>query len=263
MKLTCHHPILIWEDPDNHKGAIQVPCGKCLACRRKRSLDWTTRCVFESRTCGSDNCCFVTLTYACAPDNGLVKSHLQSYLKRIRSRFAPRRIRFFACGEYGSIGKRPHYHLILFGVSKDDMLSHDDAWPYGFVSIGYATEQSIAYTCGYCNKLEQWPDGATPCFRLMSRKPGLGLQYFLSNRDDIIRLYHVLPRYLDDKLYQDDDLRLAHKEFRRSYFLKKYHEDIKCARELGYPNVLSYQRQFRWQLEQDFRSYLSLRRGLL
>lgn len=262
MKLTCHHPILIWEDADNHKGAIQVPCGKCLACRRKRALDWTTRCVFESRTFGADNCCFVTLTYAVAPD-GLVKSHLQAYLKRIRARFTGRRIRFFACGEYGSIGRRPHYHLILFGVSRDDMLPHDSAWPFGFVSLGYATEQSIAYTCGYCNKLEKWPEGKTPCFRLMSRKPGLGLEYFLSNKSEIVRLYDLLPRYLDDRLYVDDDAREAHKDFRRSYLERQYHADIKKARELGYANVLSYHRQMCWQAEQDFKAYLSLRNGVL
>lgn len=262
MKLSCTNPRLIFADKENHVNAIQVPCGKCHACLRKRSLDWTTRCVFESRSYGADNCCFVTLTYNpdSLPKDGLCKRHLQNWLKVLRGYLYPAKLRFYACGEYGTHGKRPHYHVILFGVSKDTMdfmvLSKNAFWRFGFVSVGFATERSIAYTAGYCNKSYSWPKGKTPIFRVMSRRPGLGLRYFEENRDEIMRTTSVLPRYLDNKLFVDGSVeQLAHKQSRSSFLDRQFKADSDQAFIEG-KNVYRYRREQNWQRELDFRSWL-------
>ena len=69
---------------------------------------------------------FVTLTYnndnlpynenAILPT--LRKKDLQMFFKRLRSRID--KIKYFACGEYGDVTQRPHYHMILCGVGLSD-----------------------------------------------------------------------------------------------------------------------------------------------
>ena len=73
--------------------------------------------------------CFLTLTYdddnlpwVYHEDNDLwiptlVKSHLQKWIASVRYhvKWNTSPIRYFAAGEYGSKGGRPHYHVILFG----------------------------------------------------------------------------------------------------------------------------------------------------
>ena len=78
---------------------------------------------------------FVTLTYNdenCPRDYQLNKVDYQLYLKRLRqnlarSRAPARKIKYYCVGEYGEIGSehdyyntgfgRPHYHLIISGLS--------------------------------------------------------------------------------------------------------------------------------------------------
>lgn len=128
-----------------------LPCGNCLSCRLDRARDWTVRALLESKY--HDDNWFVTLTYnddhLCynqveipvldyVSDNiahynyvlsdeftgksTLVKKHLADFLKRLRKNYEfDNHISFLACGEYGSITQRPHYHLCLFGLKLDDL----------------------------------------------------------------------------------------------------------------------------------------------
>ncbi len=127
----------------------EVACGQCLGCRLDRSRMWAARMVHES-TLHDDNC-FVTLTYAEEPYGGtLVKEHFQKFMKRLRKKIAPRRVRYYQCGEYGEELRRPHYHAVLFGFDFEDkeLISEnggdrlytskmlEEVWGYGFVTIG-------------------------------------------------------------------------------------------------------------------------------
>ena len=111
-------------DKSRYHEGIPFPCGQCLACRINRRRVWTLRMHLEllSHPFAS----FVTLTYS--PDGlfrnskgycDLSKRDVQLYLKKLRKAVSPVKIRYFACGEYGSIGHRPHYHLIIY-----ELLSH-------------------------------------------------------------------------------------------------------------------------------------------
>ena len=68
---------------------------------------------------------FVTLTYA--PENedklefhegfpSLDPSHATKFIKKIRKKLEPHKLRYYLVGEYGSQTQRPHYHLVLFGM---------------------------------------------------------------------------------------------------------------------------------------------------
>lgn len=64
-----------------------------------------------------DHNCFLTLTYddANLPRHGqLLKRDLQLFFKRLRKLTGP--FRYVACGEYGDLRRRPHFHVALFGV---------------------------------------------------------------------------------------------------------------------------------------------------
>lgn len=146
---------------------------------------------------------FVTLTYS--PDGlytndkgfcSLSKRDLQLYLKRLRKaidsrckefNLPPNPIRYFACGEYGEKGNRPHYHLIIYGLSPyfpSDCHLVTQAWsdpdmkaPYGHVEIRECVHETIQYVAGYVLKKlvsAKDPQGRTPEFTCSSRKPGIG-----------------------------------------------------------------------------------------
>lgn len=108
-------------------GYVEVPCGKCVACKLEYSRTWANRCYLES-LCHPVNW-FITLTYR---DDQLKfgykgfatleKDALSDFIRKLRDHFGHQvKIRFFGCGEYGSKTMRPHYHLIVFGAPISDL----------------------------------------------------------------------------------------------------------------------------------------------
>ena len=115
---------------------------------------------------------FITLTYdeEHEPvDRSISKRELQLFIKRIRKDLttppagsveggpgaaAPeshaRKIKYFACGEYGEKTERPHYHLIVFGLNDVTLVRQN--WPFGFVMLGGVTFDSARYVTGYIQK---------------------------------------------------------------------------------------------------------------
>lgn len=138
---------------------LPFPCGKCLACREGSAKIWRLRCELEY-FCW-DTAAFVTLTYSREhlPDySTLVPSHLSSFLKRLRKSL-DYKVRYFACGEYGSKFGRPHYHLIIFGLKKEDYHKVKDNWHYAdlkkysrAVDVQEAGYDSLGYVAGYVGK---------------------------------------------------------------------------------------------------------------
>lgn len=160
-----------------------IPCGGCVGCRVGRARGWALRCQLELLE--HDAGCWCTLTYDAEHVPWTLQvSHLQGFLKRLRARLSPRRVRFFASGEYGDEFSRPHYHAILFGVSGVEA-DIQAAWPCGIAREHELRAEGIAYVAGYCaEKLSpadevdrvDWDTGE--CwqrpFLQMSRRPGIG-----------------------------------------------------------------------------------------
>jgi len=164
--------------------------------------------------------CFVTLTYNkdSLPDFGtLVPYHLQAFHKRLHNRLLDKRgygIRYYGCGEYGDLNKRPHYHSLVFGYDFADKkfyssnargehvytseelnsLWHDNGLPLGDCKVGALTFESAAYVARYCTKKVGGKDKEeghyevynadgvvaerVPEFAHMSRRPGIGATYY-------------------------------------------------------------------------------------
>lgn len=177
---------------------IKLPCGQCVGCRLDHSLMWATRATHEARS-HEDNS-FITLTYSdehFPQDLSLSKDHITRFLKRLRKRLSPQKIKYFQCGEYSPKrtpligptnvhpdtipeGQRPHYHALIFGYDfpdkelwtvRDDIPTYtsdllSSIWGKGFCTVGALTFESAAYVARYSLKkingpLEQKPDEKT------------------------------------------------------------------------------------------------------
>lgn len=121
-----------------HRDMLQpIPCGQCIDCRLSKSREWAVRMVCESKLYPDNTCWFVTITYddfhlpepisilnretdSTIDFYPLVKRDMQLFLKRLRKRVL--KFRYYLVGEYGDKNKRPHYHLLLFGVTLLDLI---------------------------------------------------------------------------------------------------------------------------------------------
>lgn len=147
-------------------------------------------------------------------------------------------IRFFSCGEYGgSIDgtHRPHYHLILFnlpiptwelsirkidgdgnihwehgGINAcwEDKKYKSQHIMKGFVDICEVNWDTCAYVARYTCKKEGdqrtdeyfYEQGQTPEFVNMSRRPGIGLDFFTKNYQNIYRNDEIIIKGHREKI---------------------------------------------------------------
>ena len=146
---------------------LQLPCGQCIGCKLKRSAEWAARCQHEAWL--HDQNCFITLTYhdRHLPDDGsLDHRHFQKFMKDLRNRIRPTKVRYFMCGEYGEKLQRPHFHALLFGYdfadkelwrnNKGNPMYTSDLlsliWGRGFCTVGELNYGTAAYVAKYCTK---------------------------------------------------------------------------------------------------------------
>ncbi len=194
---------------------VKVPCGQCTGCRLERSRQWAIRCTHEASL--HENNCFITLTYddEHLPYNGsLDVTHFQKFMKRLRKKYAPKTIRFYHCGEYGSQFGRPHYHACLFGHDFEDKYlwkesngvplyrssQLENLWTFGHSSVGTVTFESAAYVARYIMKKVTGDDAQDhyqhldengefhdrlPEYTTMSRRPGIGKDWFEKFSKDV------------------------------------------------------------------------------
>lgn len=200
----------------NGNPAMDVPCGKCVACRIARQREWAVRMLHEYST--SDSAVFVTLTYndeSLPEDCSLSKRELQLFFKRLRKALPKRNIRYFACGEYGDENGRPHYHGIFYNIEKFDEDIVYSTWQKGFVQVRTFSFKRAMYVAKYCFKQL---DGYVADFKYGNRQrpfrlvsQGLGREFVDRNGDVFRRRLAVrvdghdlaLPRYYRDRLGLD------------------------------------------------------------
>lgn len=163
-----------------------VRCGRCPDCLEAYSKQWVDR-MLDELVANDGIGCFLTLTY---DDEHLprcgqcVKRPFQLFIKRLRKYIAPAKVRYYACGEYGSKRGRPHYHAILFGWYPDDFVSVNDScgrsetlqklWSQGFVNVVVdLNADRLKYCTKYMQKLDDRWHTVRP-WNTMSRRPGIG-----------------------------------------------------------------------------------------
>lgn len=180
-----------------------------MECRLAYSREWAIRMTHEQKMHKASS--FLTLTFDDhhLPKFGqLEKKPLVDFFKRLRYYYGS--FRYVACGEYGELHRRPHYHVALFGMdfSSDRLLYKESmrgeplytssslsrAWTAGNALLGALTFESAAYIARYITKritgvgasptpLACDPDTGelvmpNPEFLLCSRRPFIGHDFF-------------------------------------------------------------------------------------
>lgn len=209
-----------------------IPCGKCIGCRLEYSKQWATKGLYESLE-HKENW-FLTLTYdeknlpeagtMIDPNTGeekgqnpfgtLKNTDFTNFIKKLRTyyerKYNHKGIRFMGCGEYGSKGQRPHYHIILFNlpIPIEKLRFHEynenyeamyrcteieEIWGKGIVVAAEVNWNTCAYVARYITKKVGIPTqkeyynclGVEEEFFRMSRRPGIGRAYYEKNKDKI------------------------------------------------------------------------------
>ncbi|WNK14943.1 MAG: replication initiator protein [Microvirus sp.] len=237
--MACYYPVSAFKCKDGsvifnrHRGDVvqdlHLPCGQCDGCRLERARQWAVRCVHEASL--HEENCFITLTYneEHVPEyDHLNYDDFQRFMKRLRKKFAPKLIRFFMCGEYGSKNDRPHYHACLFGhnfldrlLFKDSPAGHKiftsktlsslwstrDGNSLGFATLGDVNFDSAGYVARYVMKKQNGRGNAIHYqqitddgevihrpkeFNHMSLKPGIGANFYKKWTTDIYPHDHTV-----------------------------------------------------------------------
>lgn len=248
--MKCVNPVRI-SDKET-AGNMMVPCGHCVACRLNYSRMWAIRLMHEKRL--HKETCFATLTYddAHLPKNGtLVKEDVQLFLKRYRENYGTK-IRYYLSGEYGDEHGRPHYHAILFGVSREDAGKIRHTWGKGRIHVGDVTQDSCNYVSGYIVKklcgdaMVLYEDaGIIPEFALMSRKPGIGYDYIKKYADEIRNRKTIIvkgkpaaiPKYYKEKLFLTEAEIEDLNEYQKEYQKKSFDETLDIVKKEGYTGL--------------------------
>lgn len=271
----------------DYPDGLDVPCGKCLGCRIKIRKEWALRMLHELSN--HNDSVFVTLTYRdeYLPDNqSLDKRALQLFFKRLRKDLAieNRSIKYFACGEYGDESKRPHYHMIIFGMGLNDWdkLLIMQNWPFcdwsvkdiADKSFGLAEPDSINYVSAYIDKKfsgdladsEYKDKGREPVFKLSSQ--GIGLRFALDNKSQIESQGYItrngvknsVPRYyikkLDIEVSPPDNFDAVEKV---TGLYNKYDDVYKTANKADVCNLVSGIKKARTQSNKNMVAHANLK----
>jgi hypothetical protein len=154
----------------------------------------------------------------------------------------PVTIRYFQGGEYGENTERPHHHAIFYNLDLPDLRRLSPArtpdaralytsevlqstWGKGHVAVGTNVSLTAArYVAAYVTKKHWAKDqldqerhyhGRVPEYHTMSRRPGLGADFWQRHHQDIKSLKAVaipgsdrplpLPRFYLDRWEREDD----------------------------------------------------------
>lgn len=213
---------------------IEVPCGKCSQCQKRRLQCFRLRLVYELEK--YPNSLFITLSF----DDDALEEYKDNYNKAVlqfmdalRKEYG-KTIRHFYVLEYGTEHGRPHFHGILFNVPWMDFFKVESIWnrgngrcrspnedyigffkrPRGIIYLEAIrdTNKASSYLCKYLTK-EYHPDRPTPrvltsigfgSFFLTPRN----VNYHKKNLDTVMSFGgypFVLPEYYKRKIFDDSD----------------------------------------------------------
>jgi hypothetical protein len=207
---------------------------------------------------------FITLTYTDEKRPYKIKSdgqkvwclerkHLTQFLKSLRHRLlreygSEKKIRFFATGEYGTLSRQCHFHLIVFGLDAQDWKTKrivSDVWHKGRTSTLPVIDGGAEYCAKHQSKYDATVDleYQAPPFQSMSTHPGIGLRWLEIHKNSLMyeghemaylkwhrrgdrrASWHPAPRYYIDKIYNREQKKLLREmqQAKRNNDLKQWY----------------------------------------
>lgn len=214
---------------------------------------------------------FATLTYdddKLPPNKSLRPEDFVLFMKRFRHKHPG--IRFYQVGEYGDNTERPHHHAIFYNCRLTDLkvIKHargtahalytsqdlESNWKQGIVSIGAVTFQSASYCASYVTKRITGPGaeahyrGRIPEYATMSRRPGIGREYWERYKQEILDNDEIIvnnlpcrpPKYYDRIREQEDPEQFALDKLNRlqhAHYLNRRQREAKEVNQLAKINL--------------------------
>ena len=145
------------------KRIVQIPCGKCLECKKNKMYEMQNRIKNELKK--TKDAYFLTLTYDDEHKKNLNIRDMQLFFKRYRKK---QKIKYFYVGELGETTQRPHYHAIIFAPLPEDLKESKaktksnftqyesefitKLWGNGLIKICKMTPQLVYYITKYMLK---------------------------------------------------------------------------------------------------------------
>lgn len=222
------------ECPDEKFRHIEIPCGHCYECRKKKSREWQIRLAEELKY--STKTEFITLTInnesidkianeneiniQTADEtmyntgiNKIATIAMRNFLENYRKEHS-KSLRHWAVTERGHENtERIHIHAITFDPIKPDYLKH---WKYGFTYTGeYCDISTINYIIKYMLKSDinnHYFIGKVLTSPGIGNKfttsPKAGEHLFNKKKTNLAYRFQngskaVLPKYYKDKLYSE------------------------------------------------------------
>lgn len=280
FKVSLDNRHIVLDGSFTHTGLIKgylikVPCGKCIGCRNDYARRWSARCYHEGFMHNHfKNCAFITLTFnnnmlfkrknPWSVDKLLFSQWIKRFRERVQAKYAEctdTKLRFYACGEYGSKG-RPHYHMLLYGFNfPDKYVIQGQGYPkklqpkyingrlvknyrspfleecwtppnssdsYGFTTISDVNQFTCSYVARYVMKksgLNEFPD-REPVFTNASRMPGIGYDYLVNYYKEMFSAgcIHIGKDFVTDiPRYYVDKVKEFDPEVYNRYKLDNFH----------------------------------------
>lgn len=120
---------------------IYVGCGQCNICRKTKASQRVLRYIVHFREFPGSGF-HLTLTYSddLVPRlaDGLMthrKSDFQKFMKRLRKALPDRRIQYSAWPDYAEATMRPHWHVLISGISSHELRLVDELWDFGEIHV--------------------------------------------------------------------------------------------------------------------------------
>lgn len=252
--MFCLHPVRIRNPrykPNSKNGGfpdipsdprlayLNVPCGKCIGCKKRKANDWRFRLWKEWQSHDPRRCHFVTFTFDDEhleslrselseyknSDNDVCRLAVRRFLERYRKYYG-KSLRHWFITELGEETGRIHLHGVLMNFKTGsyfrdkffvDIPRLRDIWSYGHIWVGWMNHKTINYITKYLTKFD-----STDFKPLMLCSPGIGRSYITSRTvrmhvdyDDGQGMFFVttsngfkvaLPRYYRKFIWDEDFL---------------------------------------------------------
>jgi len=209
--------------------------------------------------------CFITLTYGrgnLPPYGSLEHNDFKQFIRRTVKHFKLP-VRYYMCGEYGPLNKRPHYHACLFNIDFDDRKAEgtsnsgeifyhsatlEKLWGLGErVSVQNLTKETAGYCARYIMKKQlgqsaksayvyTTEDGEIipikPEYAQMSLRPGIGAEWYKKYGTDVYPhdrviangAKHQVPKYYDKLLKRSKQVGRSGEFLREEMGFKRAHK---------------------------------------
>lgn len=246
---TCKKPYI-------RQNGEAFACGQCESCRRRQIQEWTVRGGHEL-IANDYKAILLTLTYA--PKNLIIgakrKMNAQDkkgifncndmtlFIKRFRKKYKHiGKLRYIYCAEYGTKYWRPHFHILFYGITWEDLEGRTseekkaklkEIWKLGKVDTDARpiSINAIQYVTGYVRKkignkfggkyIYEDNGRPRPCMRMSQ---GIGKEWNEKHMNDWLSAEAMIvfkkglmqvPRYYIKKMYEKEGVKL-HWEIKES-----------------------------------------------